>query len=550
MISACKRWAEIIRESPSFWCFVTTSPYPAPSLNIVLPRSRSYPLAVSGYSLGDPKDDEALFEQMDRWKDVAIRLPRTDGWDGFRFQHQLWNRPAPLLETFAVFHEGISNRMPYSNLFGGMAPNIRSLRMTAFWIKLKSPIFTQLHQLELVNHQIAGHSAASFSVFLGQCQLLTSLRMAGIGLDRTAGPSNPEQQEPVNLPNLKTLILERLTQNNTLTLLAKLYIPQCTELLKIWYGCWETDEEEEETNGDQDEIPGNARTPTTVVTIKNIFAFADRILLKLSRYYDDQEVAVSAFRRGRSTFELSLDETRRSMDKLCLLAEEWGLAAVKVPITLVLDFIWLRPGGVTILDTLPLLRLLPSTTKIVLSQSDPPIPSLIIPDLTDPFVSDDQIHWVCPNLEHLIVGGNDGMLPGKIVKMLESRSGEGYKLRDNVLSSVKTETGLRLPKPLRQLVLEGFEHDVAMSERTSRLMAPGCELAWNLEPGFSIHNIHLRDEDNGSFPKLSLYQGPNAFEEIREPAASDESDSEDDLEGMEDTDETEDTEDGIDDATT
>ncbi|KAJ7111489.1 hypothetical protein C8R44DRAFT_883283 [Mycena epipterygia] len=143
----CRRWREIAMKSSYFWTHIVLS-RPRWALEM-LHRSRAAPLVV-GIDFGaSPTKTVAardlVLAQLSRIRELRVRMPAFRGVPSSLFA------PAPVLDTFYLWCEALTDGFLVPALFQGKAPALRYLSLRCFGLECAAPLWNQLVSLELIN---------------------------------------------------------------------------------------------------------------------------------------------------------------------------------------------------------------------------------------------------------------------------------------------------------------------------------------------------------------------------------------------------------------
>lgn len=375
--------------------------------------------------------------------------------------------------------------MSRDNVFGGCAPKLRCLHLLACWVDLHSPVYRQLHRLALTQNHARGVSSTMFFRFLGECALLRWLNLSNIRFDEVGSSGNQSKDLEITLPNLETLCLSQV--QDMLRLLEILEVPRCT-LMQVEYLRF----------GALPDLMRTSQAPAAVATFKGMLGRAERVVITLSCDSDlSSRLEIWAFSRGVSTFEFAILQNQSPFQTLVRLSQDWALSELRVPITICMA--WNSSQGLDAHVLERALHLLPSTTKLILREPPSLFTTHAILSLANPSTADSGIHWICPNLERLILleCKLTGQSIEKFREAMENRSGKGLELYSDGKSSEIGDVP-PLPRRLKQLVLHGVGPDKSKParQRIEQLMGPGGEVLWEPSSVAGFRNVKLLDDEN------------------------------------------------------
>lgn len=471
ILCVCQKWRGIVMESAVLWYLVTAGGH-APSLATILSKSRNQPLVIVDHNMGTPENDEALLDQIHRWKAATIRLPPVDAIRGFRDQWRMWNRPAPLVEDANLIGHPTDHRNYATgiNLFGGRAPKLQSLRLEGCWVALVSPVFHGLQRLELCNVQLEGIMPSVFTRLLDDCKSLKVLHLNGCEFDLRGWEEDQMEPGVVVLSELTSISLREIGFAAMFFFLRVIQLPQCTSM-KLSYHALNLDE--------APEVPFAHWIIGAMPTIKKILASAYQLVIAV-RDDDDLSLCLSAISQGLNTFQLHIYDDNSPDLSFGFLVTSWALSELKTPITLLIC--WPTDSFDHIAH---ILGHLPSTTKLVLLECSEPF-VLALQGLHNPRLVWGRYSWACPNLEEILFLDCPDCPIESVADILEHRCGDKYEVPENA----PTDSPSTPPRPkcIKRIGLRGVEEDEANAELLAQALAPGGRLVYesDAEPSLSL----------------------------------------------------------------
>lgn len=205
----CRLWASLIIQTPEFWTRINghdKAAYTRTSLR----HSRSAPLDIEFESNGEGKDLENRWEMvlanLARWRtaDLAVH-PGEIGQPRWKIDtsavKHLETHPAPTLVKFSLYSTAV---IPPVDLFGGDAPNLRSLRLQHLALRdWSSPITRNLTSLSLIRCRPIVTLACVRTIIRECCLTLEELTLWALELPQT--PFTSDTEPPIDTVNLRSL---------------------------------------------------------------------------------------------------------------------------------------------------------------------------------------------------------------------------------------------------------------------------------------------------------------------------------------------------------
>lgn len=218
-----RAWARLIRAHPRLWAFIDTSMSDR-GLHYALQYAQEHPLHVS-YSvqyLQGPipaRRLTAIAELSGRWMTADLRFLNQEE------AALVLESPAPFVESLTISAMSFSKRGATVDLFGGDAPRLTRLTVTAIKIRLDSNVFSRLTYLKMEG----GAIHASISEIIRMIQLSPALRILHLlHLDVSPPPPLPLSHEAFPMSNLKRIHLT-LTETVIVAILSILDLPRCID---------------------------------------------------------------------------------------------------------------------------------------------------------------------------------------------------------------------------------------------------------------------------------------------------------------------------------
>lgn len=224
-----RTWRNAIVGTPSLWGLLSTN-LPLHLNRISLERSGSCPLMVEATTWSFEKTllpaNEVLElarPHWDRWSHAFLRPCPGD--------HILedLSSPTPSLEVVHVWVEQRDGRDAI-NLFGGCAPRLQYLRVMNVKVMWDPETFRGLRKLDLWGMGEDFMLPDNFLSVLAANPLLEMLDVKGLVFRSQPPPPPPSIRAPIDLPNLKSILLMRLCTETAASILASIRVPNCESL--------------------------------------------------------------------------------------------------------------------------------------------------------------------------------------------------------------------------------------------------------------------------------------------------------------------------------
>ncbi|KDQ15095.1 hypothetical protein BOTBODRAFT_54953 [Botryobasidium botryosum FD-172 SS1] len=228
ILQVSKLWREIVLNTPRLWTRINANS--AELIAACVLRSKNAPLEIDlpdDTSECDPEDDNGVFatactphEQLFKTQ-MALLMPQIHRWQSLALENvrarHFWPKfciAAPWLEKLALT---LTPDVPVSaedpppetprDIFAGVTPHLRSLRLERIYIPLTSSIYTGLEALSVQSVDLSDFTANEFLDVLRACPRLESLWLNWIIM---LGPTH-ESQPIVELPRLSTIDINSMS---------------------------------------------------------------------------------------------------------------------------------------------------------------------------------------------------------------------------------------------------------------------------------------------------------------------------------------------------
>ncbi|KAG8851019.1 hypothetical protein FRB96_009501 [Tulasnella sp. 330] len=227
------RWSAIITDAPTLWGVVLAG-FSRGDQAMALKKSNETPLEVGCHAaelIGNNVDFiHRVTSHQHRWHSAFLSVDRSDRLE------PLCRSSAPILRTLTIRvnpqSSSSARQTAPMNLFGGMTPRLRYLKLERFWIPWDSRLLSGLETLHLINTKRDGPSFTQLADSLQSCPNLITLRIKQVQLATVES----RDVKPIELPHMTSCTIVGLDSQATITLLASIRAPICSHLVVDWKG--------------------------------------------------------------------------------------------------------------------------------------------------------------------------------------------------------------------------------------------------------------------------------------------------------------------------
>lgn len=477
LILVCKTWASIIEESATFW-FLIKQWGPTPHWETILSRSKTHPLVIRSHRVGIAEKDNAILDHIQQWESASINLGHSPTPGNLRVVQRLSTEPAPLLQRFACFGADSPYTTTFPHLFGSQAPNLRHLRLERCQTDFGWSQFLELRELVLSGVRMEGVPLSAFLRILDGWKRLELLDLEGTRF------SDEEESTPlvdVALPTLTTIILQHLAPADAVTIIRSSRMPQCTTMMVRYLI----------RNEEGSTLPLSTGSQTAMPAHQRIVSSADRLTISLKFYGAKATLKITAVTNGEPTFELRINELGSPIEAFAVLAIDWHLSEVKVPITVLIS--WPQDVAYNIFSITPIFYFLTSTTKLIFQQSDPSAIDFLLSSLSNPHIIEKRFGWIFPDLTVLAFVDCEGYWLEEVLVMLNRRYGDDYTVSSKYDPSAEGVTPLQRPSRLKRLVLPGVVYGATSPGLIAESAGPQCRVHWDFDRDGSLSDFSVSD---------------------------------------------------------
>lgn len=438
----CSQWHHIIDNAPTLWsslCSFFPRKYTATS--ILKSKSSNLTIYQLDHYISDEQPHYATFmgqvlPEVRRWEVADICVDALDDQS-----LRLLEQRAPQLTSFSFdMSSWKPDEFPSAplDLFGGYAPQLRTLELHEVPILWTSSILTGLRSLCLVFPTNKGPSALELLQMLQMCPDVTILKLVG-WMDKS-GPNSTSQAPNIELRRLAQLTLGGFVTDDAFLLLTSISAPMCVKVTLS-----RMDGEDAESL----HWPSGSHLAQSFPTIHQYLQEAVSISIQDP---GDTSVGISIGERGHG-LEVNLADCDLSLtlDWLAKIIPDLKGKQANV------EFDALGAGDVELWAKLDeWLDVVKFSTGI---HADPSEIYGLLEYLAKPKVVSDILHWPFPNLVDLAINTED-IRPSRISKMVKSRYGK------ITWKSLKTVPRM-LPKNFTRLYISyARENDVSRAAIT------------------------------------------------------------------------------------